>query len=153
MKLNPAAVYDQDTWVKSFPNVSLSGVQEKTLNIGMNTFDSYDLPDVNLEIKDVSSGGMFTKKNTKSLVISASFTPYVFTGIITVHIFGSLCVIGSYKLIEGQAIFETSQNIEEKKANLFRKIGNVESMDYFSALDKSVDFVVRTMVDNIEELL
>jgi len=153
MKLNPGAVYDQDTWVKAFPNVNLSGAQEKILAIGMESFSSYDLPNVSLGIKDVSSGGLFTTKNTKALVVSASFKPYVFTGIITVHIFGSLCVIGSYKLIEGQAIFEITQNVKEKKAILFRKMGNVESMDYFAALNKSVDFVVKTMVDKIDEVL
>lgn len=151
MKLNYDSIYDENTSVRAYPNADLGGVQAKFLELGLNALKSYNLPDVDIKIEDVSSGGFFKSKSVAALTLTASFKPYKFTGVITVNTFGSMCVIGSYKSLDGQALFDTSKNTEEKKLLLLRKLSNLISIDYFNALESSINFAADSIGAAIDE--
>ena len=97
MKFNYDSIYEESTTVRAYPNVDLEGMQSKFLELGLSVLKSYNLPDVEIKIEDVSSGGFFKSKSMAALTLTASFKPYKFTGIVTVNTFGSVCVIGAYK--------------------------------------------------------
>jgi len=151
VKLNYSSIYDSNTSVKAYPNADLTGMQSRFLELGQTILESYNLTDVAIAIEDVSTGGLFTSKSAAALTLNAQFKPYTFTGVVTISTFGALCVIGTYKSLDGQGLFESSKSAQEKKLVLLQKLSNLVSIDYFNALEASIDFVAASIGGAIDE--
>lgn len=151
MKLNFESIYDAKTTVRAYPSADLKGMQSKFLELGQKALKSYNLSDVEITIEDISTGGFFKSKKAAALTLTAHFKPYTFTGVVTVNTFGSLCVIGSYKSLDGQGLFESSKNAKELKLVLLKKLSNLVSIDYFNAIESSVDFAADAIGAAIDE--
>lgn len=98
-------------------------------------------------------------KLNKALVVSFDFDPYAFSGIISISTFGGTTVMGTYKVFsrDGESVFGVNHNAEVRRRTVIEKLVNMESVDCFFLIDKSIDvlseFVVAELKSTIKKSL
>ncbi len=135
-------VYENDCEVRAFPGRNTSQLAQRTFQEAIGYLKACALPNIKYSIEECKSGGLFSKKLTTALMIVAEFGAYTLRGTITVHVFGSIAVTSLYLLIEGESFTELfGKESDPKRDLILRKLKDLESMDFFSAVENTIRMV------------
>lgn len=150
----PANVYHSETWTKAIPGVEQDALRDDAFAFGQDFFNSFDLMSMFCGVDVVKSGqsGFLGKEKTEAFIVGENFRSYKWYSIHTVHFFGSICVVGHYKQLDGGALFESSDDVEEKRTRLMQKLGDIESLDLFAAVEYAFDSTNTAIIQYIEEI-
>ncbi len=140
MELDASQLYADRSWVQM--GAELSVQQRKALLQASKSYaESLHIEGLTCQLEKTSGGGLFHWGANKALVFGSPLGPYEYFAVLTLNGFGKACVVSSYKLILGESFFSVGQSTEVRYRVLVEKLRDVETLDYFRVVEKTVDLV------------
>jgi hypothetical protein len=152
MELEVTQLYADKTWVQV--GVGLNGqLRRDLLQAGKEYVESLAIPQLIGTLEKTSNGGFLSWGANKALVVRAELKPYFYQGVFTLNSFQDTCVLGTYKLLQGDSFFAVNQSAEVRRRAVVDKLRHVETLDYFFMVDKVLDMVGEFLQGLVKELV
>jgi len=152
MELDASQLYADKTAVEF--GRALTSAQCKTLlQAALSYAQSLGIDELEAALEKTSPGGLFKWSAPKALVITCPLGDFEFHGILTLQPVQDTCVLGVYKLLQGEALFAVNQSAEVRRRVVIDTLRNIETVDYFFLVDKAVDWVAEFLHTSVKEKL
>jgi hypothetical protein len=152
MELEASQLYADKVTVefgREITPVERKNLLQKTLNYAL----SLGIEGLDATMEKTSSSGLFKLSGNKTVVLSCEVGKVPFKGVITLQPTKDMCVLGVYKLLQGEPIFAVNQSAEARRRAVIDKLRNVEAVDHFFLVDKAVDWVAEYLHIGVKEIL
>lgn len=134
IKFDFEAVYDSDTWIVVYANAQ--GYQEKFLQLCSSAIKQTEFPNVDVEIQEFRSGGMFAKEVTPMLAVSFRKSQFSKLAIyFRAQLFGNVAYYTVLNTIE-KSFWDAaaSKTLQEREAQIANKCKNWAQVEEYRAL-------------------
>jgi hypothetical protein len=152
MELEASQLYADKVTVefgREITSVERKNLLQKTLNYAL----SLGIEGLDASMEKTSGGSLFKWSANKTVVLSCELGKVPFKGIITLQPTKDMCVLGVYKLLQGEPIFAVNQSAEVRRRAVIDKLRNVEIVDYFFLVDRAMDWVAEYLHIGVKEIL
>lgn len=152
MELDASQLYADKVTVefgREITSVERKNLLQKTLNYAL----SLGIEGLDASMEKTSGGSLFSWSANKTVVLSCALGDVPFKGIITLQPTKDMCVLGVYKLIQGEPIFAVNHSAEVRRRAVIDKLRNIETVDYFFLVDRATDWVAEFLHIGVKEIL